>query len=101
MLIRQNEAVAKLSKNKNFLAASDIKRRKMLQPYRYMDLMEEELKNLIIVDTSDNVTKTMRVDRRDKKIQKDFFSAAEYLVWGVNVMFEQKYYEKKRRKNFS
>ena len=73
----------------------------MLQPYRYMDLAEEELKNLIIVDTSDNVTKTMRVDRRDKKIQKDFFSSMEYLIWGVNVVFEQKYYEKKRRKGFS
>lgn len=101
MLIKQSEALARFAKNKNFLEASEIKKRKMLQPYRYMDLAEEELKNLIIVDTSDNVTKTMRVDRRDKKIQKDFFSSMEYLIWGVNIVFEQKYYEKKRRKGFS
>lgn len=101
MLIKQSEALARLSKNKNFLEASEIKKRKLLQPYRYMDLAEEELKNLIIVDTSDNITKTMRVDRRDKKIQKDFFSSMEYLIWGVNVVYEQKYYERKRRKNFS
>lgn len=101
MLIKQSEALARLSKNQNFLKSSEVKKRKMLQPYRYMDLAEEELKNLIIVDTSDNVTKTMRVDRRDKKIQKDFFSSMEYLVWGVNVVFEQKYYERKQRPSFS
>ena len=63
--------------------------------------MEEELRNLIIIDTNDNINKTMRVDRRDKKIQKDFFSAGEYLVYGVNQIFEQEYYKKKRKNSFS
>lgn len=64
-----------------------------------MDLMELELKNLIIIDTSDNINSTMRIDRRDKKIQKDFFSAAEYGVYAVNQYLEQDYYNKKRKKN--
>lgn len=97
-LIRTNEAVLKFQQNKKFLQASEIQKRKKLQPYKFMDLMEQELKNLIIVDTSDNVHQTMRVDRQDKKIQKDFFSAAEYGVYATNVYFEQEYYNKKRRK---
>lgn len=64
-----------------------------------MDLMELELKNLIIIDTSDNINSTMRVDRRDKKIQKDFFSAAEYGIFATNVYIEQDYYNKRRKKN--
>lgn len=97
-LIKANEAVLKFQQNKNFLEASDIKRRRMLQPYRFMDLMEEELKNLIIIDTSDNISNTMRVDRRDKKIQKDFFSAAEYGVYAASMYIEQDYYKRKRKK---
>ncbi len=64
-----------------------------------MDLMEEELKNLIIIDTSDNISNTMRVDRRDKKIQKDFFSAAEYGVYAASMYIEQDYYKRKRKRN--
>ena len=98
-LIKQSEALMKFQQNKSFLQASDIKRREKLQPYKYMDLMEKELKNLIIIDTSDNISNTMRVDRRDKKIQKDFFSAAEYGVYATNVYIEQGYYNKKRKKS--
>ena len=64
-------------------------------------LMEEELKNLIIIDTSDNVSNTLRIDRRDKKIQKDFFSAAEYGVYAVSTQIEQEYYKKRQKKSFS
>ena len=64
-----------------------------------LDLSREELKNLIIIDTSDNITNTMRVDRRNKKIQKDFFSAAEYGVYATNVYIEQNYYKKKKKKS--
>ena len=63
--------------------------------------MEEELKNLIIIDTSDNVSNTLRVDRRNKKIQKDFFSAAEYGIYGVFTQIEQEYYKKRQKKSFS
>jgi hypothetical protein len=87
----------KFQQNTNFLKASEAKKREKLQPYKYMDLMEQELKNLIIIDTSDNVTNTMRVDRQDKKIQKDFFSAAEYGIYATNIYIEQEYYGKRRR----
>lgn len=96
-LIKTNEAILKFQQNANFLKASEAKKREKLQPYKYMDLMEQELKNLIIIDTSDNVTNTMRVDRQDKKIQKDFFSAAEYGVYATNIYIEQEYYGKRRR----
>ena len=97
-LIRTNEAILKFQQNKNFMAASETAKRKKLQPYKFMDLMETELKNLIIIDTSDNINSTMKVDRQDKKIQKDFFSAAEYGVYATNVYLEQEYYNKKRHK---
>ena len=100
-LIRTNEAILKFQQNKNFMMASEVAKRRKLQPYKFMDLMETELKNLIIVDTSDNINATMKVDRQDKKIQKDFFSAAEYGVYATNVYLEQEYYNKKRRKKKS
>ena len=96
-LIKTSEAIIKFQQNKNFLAASEFKKREKLQPYKYMDLMEQELKNLIIIDTSDNITNTMRVDRQDKKIQKDFFSAAEYGVYATNIYIEQDWYNRRRR----
>ena len=96
-LIKTSEAIIKFQQNKNFLVASEFKKREKLQPYKYMDLMEQELKNLIIIDTSDNITNTMRVDRQDKKIQKDFFSAAEYGVYATNIYIEQDWYNRRRR----
>ena len=96
-LIKTSEALAKLQKNKNFLKDSSILKRKKLQPYQYTDQLEEELKNLIIIDTSDNMGNKMRVERRNKKIQKDFFSAAEYGVYATHIYFEMDYYNKKKR----
>lgn len=96
-LIKANEALLKFQKNENFLKASERQKRLKLRPYKYMDLMTEELKNLIIIDTNDNINNTMRVDRRNKKIQKDFFSAAEYAIAGVNAYFEIDYYSRKRK----
>jgi len=97
-LIKMHEALTRFSQNKNFLRASEATKRAKLQPYRYMDLMEEELKNLIIIDTSDNVSNTLRIDRRNKKIQKDFFSAAEYGIYAVSTQIEQEYYKKRQKK---
>jgi hypothetical protein len=62
-----------------------------------MDRMELELKNLEVIDTSDNVNKAMRIRRRDNKIQKDFFSATEYAVYATNVNLELDFYGKNRR----
>jgi hypothetical protein len=38
----------------------------------------------------------LRISRRNNNIQKDFFSMAEYLIWGVNQVYEMEYYNKKR-----
>lgn len=97
-LIKTGEAILKFQQNKNFVKAPEHVKREKLAPYKFMDLMEEELRNLIITDTSDNITNTMRVDRRDKKIQKDFFSAAEYGVAAVVSQIEQDYYKRRQRK---
>ena len=51
-----------------------------LLPFKIMDKAEEQLKNLDIVNTSDNMSNTMKIVRRNSNIQKDFFSMMEYLV---------------------
>ena len=45
-----------------------------------MDKMEQQLKNLDILNTSDAMTNRLKIVRRNAKIQKDYFSMAEYLV---------------------
>jgi hypothetical protein len=55
------------------------------------------LKNLEIVDTSDNINRSMRIKRRDPKVQKDFFSAAEYAVYASNLHLELDYYTRNRK----
>ena len=64
-----------------------------------MDLMEAELKNLDIVNTSDQMNNTMKIVRRSEAIQKDFFSMAEYLIWAVNQYFELEYYKRRSKKS--
>jgi hypothetical protein len=92
--VRLNEAVELYAKNESFNKMSQRNKEKVLNIYRTMDLAEEEFKNLNIVDTSDKVVQTMQVTRRNNRIQKDFFSACEYLVYGVNQQIEVPYYNK-------
>lgn len=96
-LIKSSEAINKFQNLEGFKRASNITREKKMRPYMYMDRMELELKNLEIVDTSDNVNKTMRIRRRDNKVQKDFFSAAEYGIYATNIYMELEYYGKRRK----
>lgn len=56
------------------------KQSEFLMPFKVMDLMETELKNLDIVNTSDNMNNSLKIVRRSNNIQKDFFSMAEYLI---------------------
>jgi hypothetical protein len=42
------------------------------------------------------MSSTLKIVRRNANIQKDFFSMAEYLVWGVNQWIENDYYKKRR-----
>jgi hypothetical protein len=92
--IRLNEAVELYSKNNSFNKMSQSAKEKILNIYRTMDLTEIEFKNLNIIDTSDKMNQTMQITRRNNRIQKDFFSAAEYLVYGVNQQIELAYYSK-------
>ena len=96
-LIRSSEAINKFSQNENFKRANNNIREKRMRPYLFMDRMELELKNLEIIDTSDNVNKAMRIRRRDNKIQKDFFSAAEYAVYATNIYIELDHYGRNKR----
>jgi hypothetical protein len=53
---------------------------------------------LDIQDTGARVNNTIIIERRNKNIQKDFFSAAEYLVYGVQQYLELPYYFEKAKK---
>lgn len=100
LLIRSAEALAMFENNRSFATASKAKKDKIMRPYYYTDQMENEMKNLNIQDTGDRVNNTIIIERRNKNIQKDFFSAGEYLVYGVQQHLELPYYiEKAKRKN--
>ena len=78
--IKLTEAISLFSRNESFVHLSRRKQKEILLPYQTMDKMEAELKNLDIVNTSDNMTNRLKIVRRNAAIQKDFFSAMEYLV---------------------
>ena len=99
--IKLSEALNLYSKNKGCVKMSIRKQQEYLLPFKVMDLMEAELKNLDIVNTSDQMSNTMKIIRRSESIQKDFFSMAEYLVWAVNQYFELDYYKRRSRKSRS
>lgn len=96
-LIKSADAINRFSKMEGFKRGTDISRERRMRPYLFMDRMEQELRNLEIVDTSDNINRTMRIRRRDNKIQKDFFSAAEYAIYATNTYFELDYYGRRRK----
>ena len=77
------------------------KQNEYMSTFKTMDLMEAELKNLDIVNTSDQMSNSMKIVRRSNAIQKDFFSMAEYLVWAVNQYFELDYYKRKTKRTKS
>lgn len=78
--LKLHEAVSLYTRNESFMKMSTGRQEQFLRPFKTMDKMEEELKNLDIVNTSDNLTNRLKIVRRNAAIQKDFFSAAEYLV---------------------
>lgn len=96
-LIKESEAISKLQQSDNFKKASFRKKKEKLNPYIQTDLLELQFENLIFMD-NDNQTGTLKIKRKDMKIQKDYFSAAEYLVYGVNQVYENDYYKKANRK---
>jgi hypothetical protein len=78
--IKLADALTLYGSNETFAAMSPRKQRQFMTPFKVMDLMEEELKNLDIINTSDQMSNTMKIVRRNSQVQKDFFSMAEYLV---------------------
>lgn len=97
--LKFTEALSLYARNKTFISMSQIKQQEYLKPFKVMDKAEEELKNLDIVNTSDNLSNRLKIVRRNNNIQKDFFSMMEYLVWAVNQHIELEYYKNRRRKN--
>ena len=95
--VKLTDALALYSQNKSFTQMSIKRQKHFLQVYQTMDKMEMELRNLDIVNTSDQLSNTLKIVRRDTSIQKDFFSMAEYLVYAVNKHFELDYYKKRRK----
>lgn len=96
--LKLTDALSLYSRNKSFEHMSIQRQKEFLSPFKVMDKMEEELKNLDLVNTSDNMSNTLKIVRRNQKIQKDFFSMAEYLVWAVNQHFELDFYKRRRNK---
>ena len=95
--VKLTDALALYSQNKSFTQMSIKRQKHFLQVYQTMDKMEMELRNLDIVNTSDQLSNTLKIVRRDTSIQKDFFSMAEYLVYAVNKYLELDYYKKRRK----
>lgn len=95
--IKLSEALTLYAKNKSFCSMSRKRQQEFLSPFQTMDKMEAELKNLDIVNTSDNMSNSLKIVRRNNAIQKDFFSMAEYLVWAVNQYFELDYYKRRKK----
>lgn len=95
--VKLAEAVNLYQQNKSFAAMSLRKQHEFLMPFKQMDRAEEELKNLDIANTSDQMSNSLRIVRRNSLIQKDFFSMFEYLVWAVNQYIELDFYKNRRR----
>lgn len=96
--IKLTEALNLYAKNKSFMNMSMRKKEEFMSSFKNMDKMEEQLKNLDLVNTSDNMSNSLKIVRRNAAIQKDYFSMAEYLVWAVNQHIELSYYKKKKKK---
>ena len=97
--LKLTEAISLYSSNKSFSQISMKKQEQLLMPFKVMDKMEIELKNLDIVNTSDKMNNTLNIVRRNAAIQKDFFSMAEYLIWSVNQAIENDFYKQRRKDN--
>ena len=95
-LVKSAAALNMLQDNKNFALAPKRKKDTIMRPYYYTDQMELELKNLDIRNTSDSISSNIVIERRNKNIQKDFFSAAEYLIYGCQQYLEIPYYKDKK-----
>lgn len=101
MLIPFREALERYKKIQAFCLASDAKKRRYMAPYQVADIIQEELLNLDVVEIIDTGRPALKVNRRNPQIQKDFFSAFSYLIWGVHNYIEMPYYKKRSKGKLS
>ena len=97
--IKFAEAIDLYGRNKSFMSMNPRKQEQYLQIFKTMDKAEAELKNLDIVNSSDNLTNRLKIVRRNANMQKDYFSMMEYLVWAVNQHIEMSYYKTKQARS--
>lgn len=98
-LVKKEVALQKFSETKKFSTATNRQQKSMLLPYLLTDKLEEEMRNLDIKDVSDRVNpNSLLVVRRNRKIEKDYYSSLSYGIFGVHTHIEVPYYSKKRRK---
>ena len=82
------------------MGLSEKRKIEILRPYQLMDLAEVQLRNLDILEDASVGSRIIKISRRNQSIQKDFFSALEYLVYGTNQQIELNYYKNRlTRKN--
>lgn len=71
-----------------------------LAPYAFCDKLEEELLNLSIKEgTAGSGSAQLKVERRDRKIQKDLFSSVSYVIYATHLHIEQPHYKMLSRGN--
>ena len=91
--ISKGDAVDLYQHNKSFMALSEKRKIEILRPYQLMDLAEVQFRNLDILEDTSVGSRIIKINRRNQAIQKDFFSALEYLVYGTNQQIELNYYK--------
>lgn len=91
--ISKGDAVDLYQHNKSFMALSEKRKVEILRPYQLMDLAEVQFRNLDILEDTSVGSRIIKINRRNQSIQKDFFSALEYLVYGTNQQLELAYYK--------
>lgn len=96
--IKFSDAITLYGRSESFMKLNRYKQQLILKPFKIMDKAEEELKNLDIANTSDQMSNRLKIVRRNTALQKDYFSALEYLVWAVNQCIELEYYKVRRKK---
>ena len=98
LLIEENEAKSKLMATKAGQKMSLDKRVARLMPYEMTTRLIEEVGNLRIKATT-AASKNIMVERINKEIQKDRFSATEYAIYAVRCMEDKEMKKNKRGKH--
>ena len=98
LLIEENEAKAKLMATKTGQKMTLDKRVSKLMPYEMTTRLIEEIGNLRI-KSNVNSGKNIMIERINKEIQKDRFSAMSYGLYSIRLMEEKEAKKTKRGKN--